>query len=526
MSQYNTFLGSNNINIMTLDEQYAYIGINNSNPLYPLHVNGNTNINGTLYSSTHSNSGNLQIGSNLILAQTNIYGNNHNLAINNSNPSFPLDVNGTIRGNSNLYLGSTVFLPPSNMTSNTLVYNGITYTSSASSWNGTFPWAAFQSGDYSGWISGSGLYNSSGSYTGLTSSTFSGSNFNGEWLQFQSTSNIPLTSYFLETDANSSFFSGMPTSFVLGGSSDGSNWNLIDSQTNFSWTQYYSTSCNTYNLNNVYNYNYLRLVSLSNNGSKSFVCIGLFYPIIFVSTSSNTLMSGRIFSSTLSNSGDVYIGGNANISGALTVSTLSNSSLINTSNCSFFASNLSITSSNTLYPQSFYASNLSYNTSNDLYPKSIYASNLSITSSNTLYPQSFYASNLAVSSSNDLYPKSSYASNVAYSLSNGFVSLANPGYVAIPGGVLMQWGSVQFSQSSTQVSGWITFPTTFSSTPYSVTATLYDINPGYTTFANSGQKSCSVMISTLVPTQCYWSVKAQATYSSSNTFMWIAIGPK
>ena len=85
---------------------------------------------------------------------------------------------------------------------------------------------------------------------------------------------------------------------------------------------------------------------------------------------------------------------------------------------------------------------------------------------------------------------------MAYSLLNPFVNLVSLGYVAIPGGVLMQWGSVQFSQTTTQEQWWITFPTTFSGTPWSVTATLYDINPGYTTFANSGQKSCSVMIST------------------------------
>jgi hypothetical protein len=483
---------------MTMDEKMGFIGVNTSTPLYPLDINGSTNITGCLYSSTHSNAGNLIIGSNLILSQTNLYANNHNLGVNNTTPIFPLDVNGSIRTNSNIYLGSTVYLPPANMTSNVLINNGVTYTASASSWNGTFPWAAFQSADYSGWISGSGLYNSSGAYTGIVSSTFSGSNFNGEWLQFQSSSNMPLDSYFMQTDGNGAFTGGMPTSWVLGGSVDSSNWNLIDSQTNFSWSQYYQNSCNTYILDNVFNYNYLRLVCLSNNGSKNFVCIGLFYPITCVSSSNNTLMSGRIFSSSLSNTNDVYIGGNAIING-----TLSNSSLVNTSNVAYNTSNVAYNTSNVAYT----TSNVAYTTSNVAY-----------TTSNIAYN----TSNVAYTTSNVAYN----TSNVAYSLSNGIVLKNNPGYCVIPGGILMQFGTVQYTQSSTSVSGTITFPLSFSATPYSITGTLFDVDWGYGSFAQTGEASTALMINNYLSNNCAWTAKSQSTYSTPNNFSWIAVGPK
>jgi hypothetical protein len=96
---------------------------------------------------------------------------------------------------------------------------------------------------------------------------------------------------------------------------------------------------------------------------------------------------------------------------------------VTSSNIAAFASNLSVTNSNALYPQAFFASNLAVTSSNI----ASFASNLSVNNSNALYPQATFASNLAVTSSNTLYPRSAFASNLAVTVSNYAYTLPSGG---------------------------------------------------------------------------------------------------
>jgi hypothetical protein len=56
---------SSNMNSRLFIKSSGLIGINNSNPTYQLDVNGTANVSATLTSATHSNSGNMQIGGSL-----------------------------------------------------------------------------------------------------------------------------------------------------------------------------------------------------------------------------------------------------------------------------------------------------------------------------------------------------------------------------------------------------------------------------------------------------------------------------
>lgn len=83
-----------------------------------------------------------------------------------------------------------------------------------------------------------------------------------------------------------------------------------------------------------------------------------------------------------------------------------------------FLSNLSVATSNYSYPSLLFTSNLVVTSSNDLYPMAAFSSNLSVSNSNTLFPMSIYGCNLSVTSSNDLYPRSEWGCNLAVSNSN------------------------------------------------------------------------------------------------------------
>jgi hypothetical protein len=87
----NRTVGSANLNMNSrlFIKSFGLVGINNSNPLYTLDVNGTANVSSTLTSATHSNSGNFQSS----YIQSTTHSNSGNMQIDGT-----LNVNGTPSG--------------------------------------------------------------------------------------------------------------------------------------------------------------------------------------------------------------------------------------------------------------------------------------------------------------------------------------------------------------------------------------------------------------------------------------------
>ena len=98
----------------------------------------------------------------------------------------------------------------------------------------------------------------------------------------------------------------------------------------------------------------------------------------------------------------------------------------------------------------------------------------------------------------------------------------NTGFLTLPGGVLMQWGTIIYNQNNTEVSGLIVFPKTFKDTPYSVTATLLDVSPGNGQFPDNN--SVAIGIRFFKKENALWNSKSRGRGFQSG-FTWLAIGP-
>lgn len=96
------------------------------------------------------------------------------------------------------------------------------------------PFKAFDTDTSTMWGSPVNYNTTTGVYTGAQSTTVSGTSYSGEWLQVQLPSAITIRSYTLTVRSTSETPRNPPTTWILGGSNDGSNWTLIDSQTTMS----------------------------------------------------------------------------------------------------------------------------------------------------------------------------------------------------------------------------------------------------------------------------------------------------
>jgi hypothetical protein len=115
------------------------------------------------------------------------------------------------------------------------------------------------------WTIADQYYNSStGNYTRspATTTTVSGTVYSGEWLQIQLPSAIGLTSYSITPHQGD--LPRSPRDFVIAGSNDGTNWTLVDSETDITgWT----TASRSFTTTNVRRYTHFRLIATRNNGS-------------------------------------------------------------------------------------------------------------------------------------------------------------------------------------------------------------------------------------------------------------------
>jgi hypothetical protein len=135
-------------------------------------------------------------------------------------------------------VGSFV-VSPTTMTSNTLTISGNsnnllngTYTASSSSYfvaNNNFPYLAFQgyqSTSLNCWgTSATGYSTSTGIYTANTyNTTVNNISYSGEWLQLQVPNAVNISSFVIQPQQTSTFYTRSPVKFVLAGSKDGSTW--------------------------------------------------------------------------------------------------------------------------------------------------------------------------------------------------------------------------------------------------------------------------------------------------------------
>jgi hypothetical protein len=142
------------------------------------------------------------------------------------------------------------------------------YTSNCSSvandGNTPRPWKAFDYDTLTWWENNYGVdpgYNAIGStstsnaYSGLYTTTVSGSSIGGEWLQLGLPIAVVLYSYSMY---NRSGFNGhrMPYQWVVAGSNDGITWATVDSQTGITWT----TATQTFTTTSTTPYLYFRMI--------------------------------------------------------------------------------------------------------------------------------------------------------------------------------------------------------------------------------------------------------------------------
>jgi hypothetical protein len=189
------------------------------------------------------------------------------LGVGTSNPSSTLDVSGVITGQNVLALGSVsqsnMRMPPIPMTSNTLIYQGTTYTVSSSTGGVGNAYQAFDSNSANVWEPVNGGY-TSGVWNGsvVSTTTVGSSNYSGHWLQIDVVSNLVLNELLLYPKVGTVFD---PKDLYVVGSVDNTNFTLLNSFTNLVMT---SNAYRSYNINtSLGSYRYYRLIAASTQGS-------------------------------------------------------------------------------------------------------------------------------------------------------------------------------------------------------------------------------------------------------------------
>ena len=158
--------------------------------------------------------------------------------------------------------------------------NGSYIVSSSTANSATYPISrSFDKVNPSGenyWASANTYNTTTGLYTGSVSTSYIGydlssSNYLGEWVQFQLPYSIIPSSYLLINQVNSTIgvSSRGPKNFILLGSTNGINWNLLDSEVNiFQWGTTGIPKIFTIS-NNITAYSYYRLCINANQGNNA-----------------------------------------------------------------------------------------------------------------------------------------------------------------------------------------------------------------------------------------------------------------
>jgi hypothetical protein len=185
------------------------------------------------------------------------------VGIGTSNIGSLLDVNGFIAtqgiNNGGSITISNIQYPPIPMTSNTLVYNNLTYTISSSFSNTSFQ--AFNSNTSDVWEATNGGYSN---LTGIWNNTLSvttlvgSSNYAGHWIQVGLPSNMVIDEMLLYPKVGWTFD---PKDTYIVGSTDNSNFTLLNYFNGLAMT---SNSYRSYTINSNYTpYRFYRLIAAS-----------------------------------------------------------------------------------------------------------------------------------------------------------------------------------------------------------------------------------------------------------------------
>jgi hypothetical protein len=160
-------------------------------------------------------------------------------------------------------------------------------------------------------------YNQAGGFTTTVSST----SYSGEWIQITCNPTI-VNSFTLFPQPNSTFYTRMPSTFVLAGSNNGSTWTALHIVTNnITWTNINGITF-TCNQNNTTSFTYFRLVITAvsgNNGYAGFGCLTL-------NTNVNTGGSTVTIPPTVMSASTLTVSGNNNslLNGTYTASSSTN----------------------------------------------------------------------------------------------------------------------------------------------------------------------------------------------------------
>jgi len=113
-------------------------------------------------------------------------------------------------------------------------------------------------------------------YAGAITTTASSQTLSGEWLQLRTPSpGIAVKSYTISANGdttNENLLNGMPVKWWVAGSTNGTTWTLLDTQSNITWSTIFQSR--TFTINNDVIYEYYRLIINQTRSSSSFTTIG------------------------------------------------------------------------------------------------------------------------------------------------------------------------------------------------------------------------------------------------------------
>lgn len=228
---------------------------------------------------------------------SNLYILGSNVGVGTSSPSCIFHVNDTLSGI--IASGTINAYPPQALTSNTTTVSGAaygngTYVVTASSGAATAYRAFDGQTGFDQWWMDSGNYNAStGAYQGAFTTTASGSNLAGEYLQVQMPASLVPLSYSITPRQESYYLERRNvTKWWLVGSSNGSTWDILDSQE----TEWSSTADKTFNLSTNTAYSYFRVVcgrvgNSNMTNDRGFATIG---ELTFVATTQSINYNGAL----------------------------------------------------------------------------------------------------------------------------------------------------------------------------------------------------------------------------------------
>ena len=203
--------------------------------------------------------------------------------------------------------------PPAQLTTNTALlstlYGSGSYTASASVANFGAAFQAFNkilvSYNDGGWLGGTPNLYGTNIYNGSTTTTVSGTNRRGEWLQIQLPLSIVLYSYSI-TCMNARDLPRTPTTWYLAASNDGTTWTQIDFQSNITFTT--ALQERLFTLATIpSSYTYYRLIAIYTGGGDGYICMNEFKLFTSPTSSIPNISYNKMYYTSISGGQDIAL---------------------------------------------------------------------------------------------------------------------------------------------------------------------------------------------------------------------------